>query len=94
VQLYAGIVVRAQQLVHERYPQAEFHVLLWGYPGTDSFERVRGALASRDIKVHPVIDILPYYANEPQRYELHPQDTHPNALAHDEIARYMAEEIL
>ena len=94
VQLYAGIVERAQQLVQQNYPQAEFHVLLWGYPGSDAFEMVSGALASRDIKVHPVIDILPYYANEAQRYELHPQDTHPNALAHDEIARYLAEEIL
>lgn len=94
VALYLAIISGARQFVAENYPGAEFHVLLWGYPGAAEYDAIVAGLASAGIPVHRIIDILPGYDVEPQRYELHVKDTHPNARAHELIADYVATEIV
>jgi hypothetical protein len=44
--------------------------------------------------VHVVDDILPEYATHPERYELHPLDELPNALAYDLLARFVADSVV
>jgi hypothetical protein len=94
VRLYGAIVGRSRDLLLSRFPDAEFHVLLWGYREDETFRSVRKALIKRGLIVHAVSDILPDFEEHPERYQLDRLDTHPNALAHDSIARYVADEIL
>jgi hypothetical protein len=94
VQLYTTIVASARQEVTEAFPGAEFHVLLWGYPNTGVFDQVYESLIDKGVDVHQIIGVLPAYAEEPEVYQLHAKDTHPNALAHDLIARYIQEYML
>lgn len=94
IDLYVGIIDRARQVLLQQYPGVNFSVVLWGYPGTEVFDEIYAALVDRGIRVYRVVDILPEYADEPWQYELHPQDDHPNSLAHGLIADYIAQEII
>jgi hypothetical protein len=95
IDLYLGIVDEARDLVHSRYPCAEFHVLLWDEDDVDN-RAIRDGLRQMGIDVHLMSEILPNYQIDDlnQAYLLHASDGHPNALANDLIAEYVVREIL
>ena len=93
VQLWVGIVDASRRLVNQKYPGAEFDVLLWKQAPLALYEQMSDALAKLDFTVHQIHNILPGYAEDPSPYEI-PIDHHPNAIAHDAIARFVARELL
>ncbi|HEU4684556.1 MAG TPA: hypothetical protein VFS39_08665 [Nitrospira sp.] len=93
--LYSGIIGTARNVVEEKYPDVEFHLLLWDYgEARKEVERIERALEARRIDVTPMSAILPDFPARHERYEIHPDDRHPNALAHELIARYVAERLV
>jgi hypothetical protein len=51
-------------------------------------------LKQKGFRIHLVSQILPGYPQERARYELSPEDNHPNALAYGLVAGYIARNIL
>jgi hypothetical protein len=96
VALYRAILAASAARLKELWPGLEFHVLVWDTPDEamgpyplfdDAFA------ASSGITIHPMTKILPAVDDWPGTYKLH-GDIHPNAYAHDLIARYVVREIL
>lgn len=98
---YIGILENARRHVEEKYPDAEFHVLLmddkrngplpfyvfaWNRPPLPDDLQQRGFHVLRRS------DALPDLLNSPELYEI-PMDRHPNAKAQAMIARYLAREL-
>jgi hypothetical protein len=93
--LYLGIVDASRRLVRSTYPCTEFHVLLWDEDKIDN-RGIRDGLRERGIDVRLMSDILPDYELDSlnERYVLHEEDEHPNALAVELIAEYAVREVL
>jgi tagatose-1,6-bisphosphate aldolase non-catalytic subunit AgaZ/GatZ len=95
VALYGGIVGAAKSLIETRYPESQFHVILWDY---DEFrqdaERILQTFAHHRVPVTPISQILPDFPADHARYEIHPDDRHPNALAHALIAEFVAQRLV
>lgn len=91
VALFIGIVEEAQTFVERFYPDAQFHVLLWDF---DDDRPIAGEilqqLREHKITVHAMSSILPNFPVDEQRYEISPYDRHPNAMAHELIAEFVA----
>jgi len=94
LELLVAIVDRSRRLIERRWPEAEFHVILWN----ERFEirnlRLGRALSGEGFRVHRISDILPGYLADRDRYRLGMGDRHPNALAHAMIADYIVGEVL
>jgi hypothetical protein len=95
IELYVGILQRAQEMVRDDYPMSEFHVLWWDEDNPDNRLVIDG-LRKRGIDIRLMSEILPNYDVEDINlvYRLHERDLHPNALANELIARYTLREIL
>ena len=95
VRFYLTIIGEARNLASTKYPDVEFHVLLWDEDGVDSRSIVEG-LEDRGIAVHLMSRILPEYRADGfnPSYQLHQHDGHPNAFANELIAQYVMDEIL
>jgi len=95
IQFYLAIVEEARDVVRSKYPDAEFHVLLWDRNDIDSKQIVEG-LREKRIALHLMSDILfGYQPDDPKsRYRLHERDAHPSSLAYELIARYLLSTIL
>ena len=93
--LYIAIVARARDLIRSRFPCATFHVLFWDGSAKES-EVILERLSALGINVHRMSAILPDYkgAADGLTYRIHPQDGHPNALAHELIATFVVQQIL
>ena len=94
IALYIAIVAAARDDVNRKFPNAEFHVLLWGYQSEKSYDAIISGLRNANIHVHPINKILPEYKQEPEAYEISPFDKHPNPHAHEQIAKYVSTRIL
>jgi hypothetical protein len=83
-ELFVRVVRRAQDLFEERYG-GRFLVVLWPEHGapTESYAR---RLAEVGVPTVGVADLVPGYAPPPSPYHV-PEDSHPSALADDEVAR-------
>ena len=92
--LYAEIVDAVQALVGQRYPGAEFHVLIWDDHGLALHDRVLEAFQARVPRLHRISDILPGYREDKSRYELNMFDHHPTAATHEAIAGYIVRHVL
>jgi hypothetical protein len=95
IELYVGILQRAQEMARDDYPMSEFHVLWWDEDNPDNRLVIDG-LRKRGIDIRLMSEILPNYDVEDINlvYRLHQRDLHPNALANELIARYTLREIL
>ena len=94
VLLFAGIVGEAKQLIETAYPQAKFHVIFWDYDDDrEVVEAVQRELARQGIAVSAVSSILPNFPTYRARYEISPYDRHPNAMAHEMIADFVAQSL-
>lgn len=93
--LYGGIVAAAKQLVETRYPGARFHVLLWDFDDSkQEAEWIQQTLAQHHVPVTTMSQILRDFPRDRGRYEIHPNDRHPNALAHAQIADFVAQHLV
>jgi hypothetical protein len=94
-ELCGAVVAAVRDRANDEYPGSEFHVLFWDYDDGDiSNERLAEELRGRDLRVHLVSEILEGYHTDPARYTVHEKDRHPNALAADEVARFLAEDVV
>jgi hypothetical protein len=94
IALYTAIVAAARDAANRKFPDAEFHVLLWGTQGEMTYDAILDGLNDAGVNVHPVNEILPGYATDPGAYEISPFDRHPNPHAHEQIAGYVSTRIL
>lgn len=91
VALFGGIVGEARQLIETTYPGAQFHVLFWDYDDDRQVvEQVRHELDNRGVQVSAISGILPDFPAARARYEISLYDRHPNAVAHDLLADFVA----
>lgn len=94
LQLYLAVVKKAGSLIKSKYPGAKFYILIW--PEGD--ERLDSLIVTGLRKVAPdvhlILTILPDYRFNKLHYVLAPSDDHPNAVAHDAVAKYIVEEML
>ena len=94
VALFAGIVREAKQLIETTYPQAQFHVIFWDYDDDrEVVEMVQRELARQGVAVSAVSTILPNFPTYRAHYEISPYDRHPNAIAHEVIADFIAQSL-
>lgn len=95
VALFGGIVGEARQLIEKTYPGARFHVLFWDYDDDQQVvEQVQQELAHRGLEISAISGILPNFPAARARYEISPYDRHPNAMAHDLIADFVAHRLV
>lgn len=92
VDLTIAIVATAREELQARYPDCQFHVIVWDLDTWKS-RRVLSQLAERNMDVHLVSDILPEYAADDEHYCNSPADPHPNPEAHRLLADYIVREI-
>lgn len=92
-ELTVAIVNRARELIRERFPDCEFHVLFWEMPDYWLSHKLLKELQRGTLQVHLVRNILAGYPAAAEKY-LFPGDGHPNAKAHDLIARYVSSQII
>lgn len=95
IERFVAIVEASERVIREKFPGCRFHVLLWrDSQGDERFRKTLEGLRGAGIEVHKIEDMLPDSASDPQRYVISRHDDHPNALANDLIADYVAREIL
>lgn len=95
IDLLVKIVGRSRDLFEERY-RGEFTVLLWGPHSLSArYEAERrdylhllDRLRNEGIRVYEIDDVLPGRRASPEKYTLR-GDEHPNASAHQLVARYL-----
>ena len=92
VKLYIAVVRKAFQLIERRWPNTEFHLIIWDTAVWRDTYHV--SLESIGARTHYVDNILPNYATDSLKYLLHRFDGHPNPLAHDMLASYLIEKVL
>jgi hypothetical protein len=91
-----AIVKKARVVSRERYPGSQFAVIFWDVTplGQRYDESIKANLTNSDVDYFLVSEIIPdIIPNEPQ-YILHEFDTHPNQLAHDKIADFLASHVI
>lgn len=94
IDLFIGIVDRSRKIIETRYPDCEFHVLLWYHEDKNSEEILKG-LKRKRIRTHLISDILPGINGERSaEYEISKYDRHPSTLAHEMIADYVVSQII
>ena len=69
-------------------------MLIWDDTAIAACGEVLDALLSRNLRLHRMTDVLPDYADDKARYELHEYDHHPDPATHNAIAGYVVEHIL
>lgn len=94
IDLFISIVDASKQLVETRYQSATFHVVFWDFSGDNPIEaKIIEGLKAKGIQLHLISNILPNYRGHEELFEIHRADRHPNALAYDLLADYVAKEI-
>lgn len=95
VALFGGIVGEVKQLIEKTYPGAQFHILFWDYDDDQQVvEQIQRELAHRGVQVSAISDILPDFPAARSRYEISPYDRHPNSMAHETIADFVAQSLV
>ena len=96
IALFAGLVDETHRFLVERYPGIEFHILFWDFSHqTDATEiETIEALKKTKIPLHLISSVVPDYAQQRDRYILHPADGHPNKVTYDLIADYLIGKII
>ncbi len=95
LRLYLAIVRRFRADLADRYPQADFHVLLWVRHGYSAgVATMRDDLLKITPYVHVVDDLLPGYDRHPERYELHPREQLPNTRTYQVLSAFVADSII
>ena len=91
-----AIVARSHEIVKSKWPQAEFHIILWDgiYCKAPKIKsQLIDGLQKHEMNLHIVSTIIPDILENESEYKIL-NDLHPNAKAHDLIAGYVVEHIL
>lgn len=91
VALFHRIVQRSRDLLQNRFPGIQFHVLYWDFGGPEVFTNDSEAAG---IPVHRLSKLLPTDPAELERTYQIEHDGHPNPQAHALIAEYVVTAIL
>jgi hypothetical protein len=51
-------------------------------------------LRKQNVAVYPMSTILPNFPADERRYEISPYDRHPNSMAHETIADFVAQSLV
>jgi hypothetical protein len=95
IALLASIVDASRRIVESRWPGAEFHVILWNDRFDPKGKWLEWALEDGQFAIHRIGDIIPDYLDDKGRYQIHKEyDSHPNAVAHQQIADYIVREVI
>jgi hypothetical protein len=95
IKIFLEIVDTSRRKLVEKYPEIEFHVILWNkMPDDATYLKVRNGLKSLSIKFHLVSDMLPDFFEDIEKYEISTYDKHPNPIAHQMIAEYVVNNIM
>ena len=95
-ELFAAVVRQTREITRADYPGSQFHMLVWDNcwgvedSGVGDLERLSRMMDG----VHLATEILPHFRCNAEPYQIHSLDGHPNALAHQMLARYVVAEIL
>ena len=92
VDLMIAMLEQSAKIFEKRY-QGEFYCLLWetAYEAHEGiYEKIREGLNQKGLKYIEINDILTDFSTDPLQYII-PNDGHPNALANQKIAAYLAE---
>ena len=94
IDLFLKVVNKSKQLLAEKYPEAEFHVIFWSQPSDPLSHKLLKGLREKAFNVHLVEDIIPdIHENWEQLYGI-PYDGHPTALVHKKVAEYIVRKII
>jgi hypothetical protein len=91
-QLFLAIVATAARMVEHEFQGCEFHIILWAQPGSPNAWMIDG-LRAQGLRVHLIDEMLPELRTDPQSLRIR-GDGHPNVRAHDDIAAYLAANVL
>lgn len=97
-ELYFAILQEINSLLQVQF-HTELHFLLWDTNNLSDDTEIAESqaiiewLAHQDIDAFLVSEILPQYMHNRLQYALHTCDTHPNALANELIAKFLAHKI-
>jgi hypothetical protein len=95
IQLFLEIVDGSRSKLVEKFPEVEFHVILWNKSPDDvTYLKVRDGFNQRSIKFHLVSDMLPRFSGNKEKYEISTYDRHPNSMAYQLIAKYVVNNII
>ncbi len=93
LRLLTAIMDKSKRLIEERYPDAEFHVVVHGHPRDRRIRELIEVLRTKNLRVHTMREIAPENALVGPEYQI-PGDGHPTALANSIIADYIVTEIM
>ncbi|MFC3866994.1 hypothetical protein [Helicobacter equorum] len=97
-ELYFAILQEMNSLLQMQF-HTELHLLLWDANNLSDDTEIAESqaivewLTHQDIDTFLVSEILPQYTHNRLQYALHACDTHPNALANERIAKFLAHKI-
>jgi len=91
IRLFQGIVQRSRDLLAERYPGIEFHILHWDIEAPPVY---RDGWTGDGISIHLLSAVLPFDRSGWEHELLLPHDVHPTARTHALIADYVVESVL
>ncbi|MDJ0950457.1 MAG: hypothetical protein QNJ94_16215 [Alphaproteobacteria bacterium] len=94
IALTVAVVDKARKLVKRRYPGCSFHVIFWDERDNQNSDELLAGFRARGLRVHRVGEILPGYDESRRRYQLDPDDLHPNPLANRLVADYISRVIV
>jgi hypothetical protein len=96
INLFIEIVNKSRQMLKARHPGCRFHVISWDDNQYGDNPEVLQKLKERGIRVHLLSDILPDFNlnDRYSKYRISIYDPHPNALANEKIAEYVAGKII
>jgi hypothetical protein len=95
ITLFVAIVAASRDRLHDLYPTASFHVILWDTRSASAvIRREAEGLQRAGINPQLVSAMLPGFADDPLAYELDPSDSHPNATADRLIARFVVGHVM
>jgi hypothetical protein len=94
IQLFLEIVDDSRSKLVKKFPEVEFHVILWDKSPDDlTYLKVRDGFNQKSIQFHLVSDMLPGYSEDKTKYEII-YDRHPNTIAYQLIAEYVVKNII
>ncbi len=95
INTFTGVVHKSKDLLAEKYPGIEFHVIYWDNKAIDYNKDIVEALEDKDIKTHKISDFFKdvFWTDEASPYSI-PNDGHPSPLMHKIVAEYVVNEII
>ena len=91
IDLMVALVAASRDVLRSRFPDVDFHVLYWDEASRRRDRRVVSGLETEGIPTHRVSAL---FDPSDLAYRISPHDLHPNAAAHDALAKFVATSIL